>query len=87
MIACKTSDGYWVYPTFQFTDAGDIVPGVAEVLVVLLEQQEAWAVARCFVVPSPDLPGEVSAIEWLAQGGDPAQVIIEARRDAERLSQ
>lgn len=86
MVGCKTADGHWVYPAWQFDDHGEVINGVTEVLDVLLGQRDPWAAARWFVIPSPYLPGELSAIEWLSRGDDPAVVIAEARKDTERLA-
>lgn len=86
VLGCQTGDGHWVYPAWQFNDRGDIYPGIAEATGVLLQRRDAWAVAHWFAVPSPDLPGAVSAATWLAQGGDPTPVIDEAVRDTDRLA-
>lgn len=86
MIGCKTADGHWVYPAWQFSDDGDILPGISEVLTVLLSQQDPWAASLWFVSASPNLPGELSAAEWLAKDGDVDTVVTEALRDTERLA-
>lgn len=85
VLGCKTVDGHWVYPAWQFDDQGEVVEGLSEVLSTLLEQRDTWAAAHWFVVPSPDLDG-FTAIEWLAQGNSPEPVLREAVQDTERLA-
>jgi len=84
VVACKTTDRHWVYPAWQFTDDGDVVGGLLAIWEILLREVDAWVAALWLATPSPDLPGDVSAVEWLTYGQDPAPVLLEARRDVAR---
>lgn len=86
VLACRTSDGHWVYPAFQFDADGRPLPHLREVIAVLTGEGGAdrWRVASWLAAPSPDLPGKVPAAEWLRGGDDPTPVLLAARADAAR---
>lgn len=81
VLAVKTSDGHWIYPTWQFDGAG-VLPGLADVLAAF-RGHPAWSVATWVTTPMPELDDR-SGAEWLAAGRDPAAVLDLARRTARR---
>lgn len=79
LLGVQTSDGAWVYLTFQFT--GDQVdPNLLPVLDVF-RHSPPWSTAVWLCGPDEDLGG-LSPVEWLS-AGNPAEVVIRlARRTA-----
>ncbi len=68
----------WRLPRFQFVD-GRLVPGAGRVMPTIPSGTHPVAVARWFTAPDADLvvgPDEtsVSPRDWLAGGGNPAEV-------------
>lgn len=55
LIECVTSDGYRVYPTFQFDENGEVFAGVSEVSqrFVAIRLVGGWTVAQWLCVPNP----------------------------------
>jgi len=85
ILAAKTADGRWAFPTFQF--AGDeVLPGLRDVLAVFRGVPvDGWAVAAWLNAPSPTLE-ETSAVQWLREGRPTAAVLAEAQEAATRWS-
>lgn len=80
ILAVKTSDGRWAYPTFQFT-GNDVDPALTPAIQAL-RTAPAWSVALWFVTPNPDLD-ETTPLAW-ARSGRPAQaLVVSARRTAD----
>jgi len=70
LLELKTADGMIVYPTFQFDDRNQVLPGLAEILQVFHDSAvDDWTLAGWLVAPSQALRGE-SVIEWLRAGKD-----------------
>jgi hypothetical protein len=83
-LACRTADGDTVYPAWQFTPEGMLLPHLAAVLSELRTgTDDPWTHAIWLRSPSDDLDG-MSAAEWLAAGHDPAPVLAAAHDDASR---
>ncbi|MBG6185307.1 hypothetical protein IWX65_003286 [Arthrobacter sp. CAN_A214] len=83
IIGCKTQEGYFVYPVWQFQDDGTLIPGLREVLKVLatgIKDGWTWALWLTSEVPG-QLDGK-SAVQWLTEGRDPQAVLNIARGDA-----
>lgn len=83
LLGCLTTDRVRVYPAWQFTDKGEVISGLKQVLPVLASGVDApwtWALWLVSVLPG-ELDG-LSPAEWLALGRDPMPVIILARQDA-----
>lgn len=76
VLALRTSDGKWVYPTFQFSNgevAGALLPAVRA-----LRDCPAWSVAQWFVTENDDLDG-MSPIDW-AKADLPAEPLTRSAR-------
>ena len=84
LLAARTADGVWVYPTFQF-DGRRLLEGLKTVLKEFdLDEVDRWAVAAWWVSPSAGLNAQSpSPLEWLRSGGDLARIRALAR-DANR---
>ena len=61
LLAVKTADGRWAYPTFQFT--GNAVDPRLVPAVQAFRHAPAWSAALWFVTPNPDLDG-ASPLDW-----------------------
>lgn len=86
ILACATADGQKVYPAWQFTPDGRVIPGLAAVLKVLVPAAaDPWTVAIWLTTPDEDYQ-EMTAIEWLLTNRDHSQVLADARADAARWS-
>ncbi len=57
ILALRTSDGFWVYPTFQFGDDGDVRRDVIAVLTLFGPDSPSWSVAAWFRTPAASLDG------------------------------
>lgn len=67
----------WRVPTFQFTEDGAEIPGLATVMRALDPALNPVTVYRWFTLPSPDLAmegEELSPRDWLLRGGSPENV-------------
>jgi hypothetical protein len=83
LLALKTADGAWIYPTFQFDRNNRVFPGLPALLKVLESSGvDDWTAAGWVVSPLESLGG-LSAVEWLSRGLD-RDVALEAARDAAR---
>ncbi|WP_104106430.1 hypothetical protein [Nocardioides sp. 616] len=81
VLALRTSDGRWIYPTWQFRDH-EVMPGLADVLAVFAGGS-SWSVGTWLTTPSEDLDG-CTAIQWLNDGRDRDQLLNLARHTARR---
>lgn len=72
ILAVKTVDGRWAYPTFQFT--GDGVDPALVPAIQAFRGAPAWSAALWFVTPNPDLD-EVTPLAW-ARSGRPADALV-----------
>jgi excisionase family DNA binding protein len=75
--------GAWRIPRFQFR-AKRVVPSLPAVLPAMPAELHPVAVKRWLTTPNPDLPlgpddEATSPLDWLASGGDPAQVVALAQ--------
>jgi len=61
ILALKTKDRSWVYPTFQFED-GSVDPRLRPAIQAL-GQGPAWSVALWFCTPNPDLE-DLTPLQW-----------------------
>lgn len=85
LLACKTADGKWVYPSWQFDENGHVLDGVRDAAIPLFDIGfDGWAVAKWFSAPNPDLDDDTAA-NRLARGDSTEDVVRLARRDAQRL--
>ena len=78
--------GHWCYPALQSDERGRALPHLRELLELLAgtDNDRHWRPARWLAAPAPYLPENVSAAQWLRQGGDPEPVLAAARADARR---
>jgi hypothetical protein len=82
LLGLKTADGVMVYPTFQFDDRNQVLPGLAEILQAFRDSAvDDWTLAGWLVAPSRDLRGK-TVIEWLRAGKDREVVLSLARKFA-----
>ncbi len=86
LMGLKTADGVMVYPTFQFDDRNQVLPGLAEILQAFRASDvDDWTLAGWLVSPSKALRGQ-SVIQWLRSGGDLASALTLARDTARRFA-
>jgi hypothetical protein len=79
LLGLKTADGVMVYPTFQFDDRNQVLPGLAEILQAFRGSAvDDWTLAGWLVAPSKDLRDK-TVIEWLRAGKDREVVLALAR--------
>lgn len=81
LLALRTADRRWIYPTWQFR-GHDVMPGLAEVLAAFGDGP-AWSVATWLTTPRADLDG-LTAVQWLDQGRDRDALLRLARHAAAR---
>lgn len=82
LVAGRTSDGRWVFPTYQFA-AGEQRADVRTVLDVLrVADPDPWSIALWFPTPKGDLDGR-SPLDLL-DGGEHDFVLDLAHRTADR---
>jgi hypothetical protein len=89
LLGLKTADGVVVYPTFQFDERNQVLPGLAEVLQVFRDGNahvDDWTLAGWLVSPLKALRGQ-SVIQWLQAGRDLEPVLTLARDAARRFAQ
>ncbi len=86
LLGLKTADGVMVYPTFQFDDRNQVLPGLAEILQAFRASDvDDWTLAGWLVSPFKVLRGQ-SVIQWLKNGDDPAAALTLARDAARRFA-
>lgn len=81
LLALQTSDGRWIYPTWQFHNH-EVLPGLAEVLAVFAEHS-SWSVGTWLTTPSTELDG-MTAVQWLEAGADRTHLLSLSRHTAAR---
>jgi hypothetical protein len=81
ILAVKTSDGRWIYPTFQFT--GQDVDSALVPAIRAFENAPAWSTALWFVTPNPDLEDDRTPLDWV-RAGEPADAIENSARRTAR---
>jgi hypothetical protein len=88
MLGCPTADGgQRVYPVWQFTNDGHLIPHLAAVLNSLHEGiDDPWTWATWLATPVPGRFEGKPAYQWLAAGRDAEPVLVQARRTAGRLA-
>jgi hypothetical protein len=77
ILAVKTSDRRWVYPTFQFTGS-DVDPTLVPAIQAFWDAP-AWSAALWFVTPNPDLD-DATPLEWTRTGLPSDALVTSARR-------
>jgi hypothetical protein len=87
LLALRTSDGQWVYPTFQFDEHHEVIPGLPAVVQTLAESGvDDWTLAGWLVSPMRSLGGS-TPIAWLRSGKDVDTLRTAARDAARRFAQ
>lgn len=88
IVACRLSDsrGTWVYPTWQFTADGTVLETLPEIWRELRDAADPWTAALWLCAPSDDLGG-ASAVDHLRSGGEPSDVLVNARAAATRWAE
>jgi hypothetical protein len=70
IFALQTTEGDWVYPTFQFDSHLSIYPALGSIRQRLPETSiDGWTLAGWLTTPHDGLEGS-SIVEWIHQGGD-----------------
>lgn len=88
LLALQTSDGRWIYPTWQFRDH-DVMPGLSEVLAAFeradreTEPFSTWSIGTWLTTPLDDLDG-ATAVQWLDTDADRDHLLTLARDTASR---
>jgi hypothetical protein len=77
ILAVKTSDSRWAYPTFQFT--GNEVDPALVPTIQAFRGSPAWSAALWFVTPNPDL-NEMTPLEWARSERPTDALVASARR-------
>lgn len=83
VLAMQTSDGRWLYPTWQFSPSG----GVRQQLAPVLREfagVDGWTAGTWLMNPHPVLEGDTPR-EFLAAEGSPQRVVELARHDVAAL--
>lgn len=87
LLALRTADGHWVYPTRQFNEHHEVLAGLPEVLQTLAGSGiDDWTLAGWLASPMTSLEG-FSPIAWLREGRSPLAVLSLARDAARRFAQ
>lgn len=79
ILALKTADGRWAYPTFQFTATTvdlRLIPAIQA-----LGDAPAWSAALWFLTPNPDLD-DASPLDWVHNERPSETLTASARRTA-----
>ena len=83
LLGCRTTDGKWLYPVWQFQEDGEPLPGLPEALRLLSEGlDDGWTIALWFTGETPERLDGASPRDWLRQGGEPQAVLDIARIDS-----
>jgi hypothetical protein len=78
ILALKTSDRRWVYPTFQFTGK-DVNPALVPAIQAFRDAP-AWSAALWFVTSNPDLDEDMTPLAWAREGRSPGVLVTSAQR-------
>jgi hypothetical protein len=85
IVALQTADERWVYPTWQFTSEGDLLPGLEAVLGAFA-QAPRWSVATWLTTPLEEI-GDRTPVARLQRGEDVEKVTQAAQRTAVRWAE
>jgi hypothetical protein len=86
LLALRTADGRYVYPTFQFDPQGRVLSGLSQVLRTFSKDAvDGWTLAGWLRARQRQLSGS-NVVDWLKSGGDEELVLGLAREAAERFS-
>jgi hypothetical protein len=87
LLALKTADGVFVYPSFQFDDRNEVLAGLSEVIQCFdPERVDEWTVAGWLVAHHEALGGD-SVIARLRRGGELENLLVLARDAAQRFAE
>ncbi len=82
LLGCLTSERVRLYPTWQFTDEGELLPGLIDVLRTLRSgTEDGWTMALWLLTELEELDN-MNAASWLGHRRDPDPVLELARFDA-----
>lgn len=79
ILALKTADGRWAYPTFQFT-GGDVDPALVPAIRAFRDAPP-WSAALWFVTPNADLH-DATPLEWARDARPGDALVTSAHRTA-----
>lgn len=83
VVAVRSSDGKWFYPTWQFSRTGVGSDKIAPVLDRLRSTMDEAAAAAWFIHPNPQLDGQ-TPVEWMAADGSREALYSAAKAAARR---
>jgi hypothetical protein len=87
LLALRTADGGWVYPTFQFGSDHRVLKGLAEILQILAASGvDDWSLAGWLRSPLASLSG-ATPTDWLRAERDGDALRAVARDAARRFAQ
>jgi hypothetical protein len=87
LLALRTADGVWVYPTFQFGANHRVLPGLADILQTLAASGvDDWTLAGWLRSPLASLSGS-TPIDWLRAERDGDTLKVVARDATRRFAQ
>jgi hypothetical protein len=88
LLGCASDEGEIFFPVWQFTDCGELVPGLAEVIEALAAGTSvSWTWGLWLTAKVEYTFDGKSAAQWLREGKDKEVVLLHARRDASRWAQ
>lgn len=76
LLACPVGEGQRVFPAWQFTPDGRVLPGFGRVLAALVPATDPWTAAVWLTTPTERLAG-LSAVGWLT-GRRPLPPLLDA---------
>ena len=87
ILALRTADGHWVYPTAQFDQHHEVLDGLPDLIQTLAASGvDEWTLGGWLVSPMTSLEG-YSPIRWLRAGRSLAPVLTLAHDAARRFAQ
>jgi hypothetical protein len=90
LIALRTSDGYLVFPKFQFDETLKISPELIQVWRTLSSvKADEWTLATWLMAPQYAMSRtarKLNAVDYLNQGGDIQDVLLSADQTRARWS-
>jgi len=86
LLALRTTDGRYAYPTFQFDRHNRVLAGLPEVLRTFSSDVvDGWTLAGWLCAKQRHLGGQ-SVVGWLQAGGDVNEALTLANEAAERFA-
>lgn len=85
VLCLRDGEGTQVFPSWQFTASGEVLPFLSSILVALARGiADPWSWALWLTSPFGDDAEGPTAVDLLSSGSDPRPILDEANRDARR---